>query len=330
MKAVVWARYGPPEVLQLQEVAKPTPKDDQVLIRIHATTVTASDCELRSLKGPVLLLLLFRIYLGFVRPRGKKVLGQELAGEIEDVGKDVKRFRRGDEVFAWTGLGLGGYAEYKCLSEDWMLSIKPVNMTYEEAAPLSVGGLEAWRLLRKGNVQSGEAVLVVGAGGSIGSFALQLAKYFGAEVTGIDSTGKLDMLRSIGADHVIDCTREDFTENGQQYDVIFDAPGKSSFSRSLRSLKENGRYVLGNPRLSDMVRGRWVSWRTRKKVIFGGASQREDLLSLKELVEAGKIRSVIDRRYPLEQIVEAHRYVDTGKKKGNVVITVKHDPQGVD
>jgi NADPH:quinone reductase-like Zn-dependent oxidoreductase len=258
------------------------------------------------------------------------MLGQELSGEIEAVGKDAKRFRPGDEVFAWTGLGLGGYAEYKCLPEDGMLSIKPVNMTYEEAAPLPVGGLEAWRLLRKGNPQRGEKVLIVGAGGSIGSFAVQLAKYFGAYVTGVDSTGKLDMIRSIGADHVIDYTQEDFTKNGQKYDVIFDAPGKSSFSRSLRSLKENGRYVLGNPHLSQMVRGRWVSWRTRKKVIFGGASQREDLLSLKDLVEAGKIKSVIDRRYPLEQIVEAHRYVDTGQKKGNVVITVEHDARVVD
>jgi NADPH:quinone reductase-like Zn-dependent oxidoreductase len=325
MKAVVCTKYGPPDVLQLEEIEKPSPKDNEVLIRIQATTVTAGDCGLRSLKFPPLYRLLVRVGFGLRRPRNK-ILGQELAGEIEAVGNAVGRFKKGDQIFAWTGLHLGGYAEYTCLPESAVMTIKPVSMTYDEAACLSVGGLEAWRLLRKGNLQSGEKVLINGAGGSIGTFAVQIAKYFGAEVTGVDSIGKLDMLRSIGADHVVDYKKEDFTKNGQVYDVIFDVIGKSSFSRSMGSLKQNGRYLLGNPGLLQMIRGRWVSWRSSKKVIFGASGQSmKDLLSLKDLVETRKIRSVIDRRYSLEQMVEAHRYVDTGEKKGNVVITVEHD-----
>ena len=266
---------------------------------------------------------------GLRKPKRITILGQELAGEIESVGKDVKLFKKGDQVFATTGFGFGAYAEYKCLPEEpkmGVLAIKPVNMTYEEAAAVPTGGLEALHFLRKGNIQSGQKVLIIGAGGSIGTFAVQLARYFGAEVTGVDSTGKLDMLRSIGADHVIDYTQEDFTKSGETYDVIFDVMGKSSFSGSIRSLKQNGRYLLGNPGLSQMVRGRWTSMRSSKKVIIGAANQKnEDLVFLKELIEAGKIKSVIDRRYPLEQIAEAHRYVDTGQKKGNVVITVEHN-----
>ncbi|HEV2655212.1 MAG TPA: NAD(P)-dependent alcohol dehydrogenase [Ktedonobacteraceae bacterium] len=323
MKAIVYTQYGPPDVLQLKEVAKPTPKDKEVLIRIDATTVTAADCELRSLKLPIWLRLPIRIYLGLIRPRNK-ILGQDLAGEIEAVGKEVTRFKKGDQVFGWTGFRLGAYAEYTCLSEDGVLAIKPATMTYEEAAAVPLGGLNALHFLRNGNVQSGQKVLIQGAGGSIGTFAVQLAKYFGAEVTAVDSTGKLDMLRSIGADHVIDYTQEDFTKNGETYDVIFDVVGKSSFTRSVRSLKHNGRYLLANPRLSQMVRGRWTSRRSSKQVIVGAASEKtEDLLFLKELIEAGKIQSVIDRGYPLEHIAEAHRYVDTGHKKGNVVITVE-------
>jgi NADPH:quinone reductase-like Zn-dependent oxidoreductase len=325
MKAIVYTQYGPPDVLQLKEVEKPTPRDNEVLIRIDATTATAADSELRSLKLPVWLRLPIRIYLGLIRPRNK-ILGQELAGEIEAVGKDVKRLRKGDQVFAWTGLGLGAYAEYTCRPEKGMLAIKPANMTYEEAAAVPIGGLNALHFLKKGNVQGGQKVLIQGAGGSIGTFAVQLARYFGAEVTAVDSTGKLDMLRSIGADQVIDYTQEDFTENGETYDVIFDVVGKGSFTRSVRSLKHNGRYLLANPRLSQMVGGLWTSRRHRKKVIFGAASEKtEDLIFLKELIEAGKIQSVIDRRYPLEHIAEAHRYVDTGHKKGNVVIAVGHN-----
>jgi NADPH:quinone reductase-like Zn-dependent oxidoreductase len=331
MKAIVWTKYGPPDVLQLKEVEKPTPKEDEVLIRIVATTVTAGDCETRSLKFPLLLWLLMRIYVGLRKPKRITILGQELAGEIESVGKDVKLFKEGDQVFAATGFGMGAHAEYICLPEEpeeieGVLASKPSNMTYEEAAAVPVGGLNALHFLRKGNIQSGQKVLINGAGGSIGTFAIQLAKYFEAEVTGVDSTGKLDMLRSIGADQVIDYTQQDFTKSGQIYDVIFDVVGKSSFSRSIRSLKQYGRYLLAYPGLSQMVRGLWTSMRSSKKVIGGNASYRpEDLIFLKELIEAGKIKTVIDRRYPLEQTAEAHRYVEKGHKKGNVVITVEHN-----
>ena len=325
MKAIVWTKYGPPDVLQLKEVEKPTPKDNEVLIRVYATTVTAGDCEARSLKFPLFLSLPMRIYTGVRKPERITILGQELAGEIESVGKDVKLFKKGDQVFGTTGFGFGAYAEYKCLPEEGALAIKPANMTYEEAAAVPLGGLEALHFLRQGNIQSGQKVLINGAGGSIGTFAIQLAKYFGAEVTGVDSMGKLDMLRSIGADEIIDYTQEDFTKSGQTYDIIFDVVGKTLFSGSIRSLKQNGRYLLANPGLSQMVRGKWTSMTSSKKVIFGAADQKtEDLLFLKELIEVGKIKSVIDRRYPLEQTAEAHRYVDKGHKKGNLVITVQY------
>jgi len=331
MRAIVWTKYGPPDVLQLKEVEKPTPKENEVLVRVHATTVTAGDCEMRSLKFPLFLSIPMRVYVGLRKPTRITIPGMELAGEIETVGKDVTRFRQGDGVFGTTGFGLGAYAEYICLPEEpkemgGVLARKPANMTYEEAAAVPVGGLEALHFLRQGNMQRGQKVLINGAGGSIGTFAVQLAKYFGAEVTAVDSTGKMDMLRSIGADQVIDYTQEDFTKSGETYDVFFDVVGKSSFSRSVRSLKQNGRYLLANPGLSQMVRGRWASVRSSKKVILGAASPKtEDLVLLKELIEAGQIKSVIDRRYPLEQIAEAHRYVETGLKKGNVVITLEHN-----
>ncbi len=330
MKATVCTKWGPPDVLELQEVERPTPKDSEVLIRIYATTVSAGDCELRGLKFPLGLQLLMRIGFGFRGPR-KKILGQELAGEIESIGKDVKIFKEGDQVFAHTGMGMGAYAEYICLPEEseqveGVLAIKPANMTYEEAAAVPLGGLEALHYLRKGNIQSGQKVLINGAGGSIGTIAIQLAKHYGAEVTAVDSTGKLEMLRSFGADQVIDYTQEDFTKGSQTYDVIFDVVGKSPFSRSERSLKQNGTYLLANPEPSQMLRGRGTSRRSSKKIISGNSSYRpEDLVFLKELIEAGKIKPVIDRRYPLEQTAEAHRYVEKGHKKGNVVITVEHN-----
>ncbi len=326
MKAIVYTKYGPPDVLQLKEVPKPTPRDGEVLIRTYAATVIAGDCELRSFKFPVWWFWLpLRIYMGLIRPTRVNILGQELAGEIEAVGRDVKRFRKGDQVFGPTEIGFGAYAEYRCLREEKALAIKPANMTYEEAAAVPTGGLNALHFLRKGKVESGEKVLVNGACGNIGTFAVQLARHFGAEVTGVDSTGKLDTLRSIGADHVIDYTKEDFTKNGETYDVIFDAVGRNSISRSVRSLKKNGRLLLSNPRLSNMVRGPWTSLTSSKKVFFAFASYKtEDLIFLKELIEAEKIKSVIDRRYPLEQTAEAHRYADKGHKKGNVVITVGH------
>ncbi|MHA2427407.1 MAG: NAD(P)-dependent alcohol dehydrogenase [Candidatus Hermodarchaeia archaeon] len=330
MKAIVWTEYGSPEVLQFTEVETPTPQDNEVLIRIYATTVTAGDCEQRSLKLPFWLAFPMRAYVGLIKPTRITILGMELAGEIEAVGNDVTRFRDGDQVFAATGFArMGTYAEYICLSEDpedGALALKPATMTYEEAAAVPVGGLEALHFLRQVAIQSGQKVLINGAGGTIGTFAVQLAKYFGAEVTGVDSMGKLDMLRSIGADQVIDYTRKDFTDSGETYDVILDVVGKSSFSGSIRLLKQNGRYLLANPGLSQRVRGRWTSRTSSKKVIFGTAHLKtEDLLFLKELIEAGKLTSVIDRCYPLEQIVEAHRYVETGQKQGHVVITVDHN-----
>jgi NADPH:quinone reductase-like Zn-dependent oxidoreductase len=328
MKAMVCTTFGPPDVLQLQKVAKPTPKDNEVLIRIYASTVTAGDCELRGLTFLLGYRLPMRIYMGHIRP-GPLILGQELAGEIEAVGKEVTRFKKGDQVSGWSGLRLGAYAEYTCLPEGRVLALKPSTMTFEEAAALPVGGLEAAYFLRRGRIQSGQKVLINGAGGSIGTFAIQLARYFGAEVTAVDSTGKLDMLRSLGADRVIDYTQEDFTKSGETYDVIFDVIGKSSFSGCMRSLKEKGLYLLGNPRLSHRVRGRWTSMRSSKQVILWKArtasQYTEDFKFLTELIEAGKIHSVIDRCYPLEQTAEAHRYVDTGQKKGNVIITVQQN-----
>jgi NADPH:quinone reductase-like Zn-dependent oxidoreductase len=330
MRAIVWTKYGPPDGLQLQEVEKPIPNENEVLIRIHATTVTAGDCEMRGLNLPMLFQIPLRLYNGLRKPRKITVLGQELAGEIETVGKDVKLLKKGDLVFATTGLGFGAYAEYICLPETskmGVLAVKPANMTFEEAAALPTAGLEALHFLRRGNIQSGQKVLIIGAGGSIGTFAVQLARCFGAEVTGVDSLSKLDMLRSIGATHVIDYTREDYTKRAETYDVIFDVMGKSSFTGCVNILRQNGRYLIGNPGLPQMVRGSWISQRSSKKVIFGAAIQRtEDLVYLKELIEAGKIKSVIDRCYPLEQVLEAHRYVETGQKKGNVVISVLLSP----
>ena len=264
--------------LSSRRLIKPVPKENEVLIRIAATTVTAGDCEMRGLKIPVLFQLPLRLYNGLLKPKRITILGQELAGEIEAVGKDVKLFKQGDQVFATTGLGFGAYAEYICLPEAskmGVLAIKPANMTFEEAAAVPTAGLEALHFLRRGNIQSGQKVLIIGAGGSIGTFAVQLARYFGAEVTGVDSTGKLDMLRSIGADHVIDYTREDFTKSAETYDVIFDVMGKSSFSGCIRSLKQNGRYLIGNPGLTQMVRGSWISMRSSKKVIIGAAHPKD-------------------------------------------------------
>ena len=327
MKAIVWTEYGPADVLQLREVEKPSAKDNEVLIRVVATTVTSGDCEMRSLRGALWYTLPMRAYVGLKTPKRITILGMELAGEIESVGADVKSFKEGDQVFAATGfVGTGAYAEYICLPEEpegGVLAIKPANMTYEEAAAVPVGGIEALHFLRQGNIQSGQKVLINGAGGTIGPFAVQLAKYFGAEVTAVDDTGKLDMLRSIGADQVVDYTQEDFNKSGEIYDFILDLVVKSSFSRCIRSLRQNGRYLIANPGPLQRVRGRWTSMIGSKTVIFGAAYPKSaDLVFLSELIEAGKIKTVIDRRYPLEQIPEAHKYVETGRKKGNVVITV--------
>ena len=326
MRAVVWTKYGPPDVLQLQEIEKPVPKAGEVLIRTHASTVTAGDCEVRKLDLPVLLRLPMRAYVGITRPKRVTVLGQEFAGEVESVGTDVTRFEPGDKVFGQTDFSMGGYAEYVCVPEKadaGCVARMPANMTYEQAAAVPTGGLEALHYLKSANVRSGESLLVNGAGGSIGTAAVQIGKYYGAEVTAVDSAPKLDMLRSIGADHVIDYRREDFTESGETYDLIFDVPAKASYAGSLRSLEPGGRLLLANARLSLVVRGRRTSKKTDKQVLVGISSQdTENLLFLRELIEAGKLKTVIDRTYPLEQVADAHRYVETGQKLGNVVIDV--------
>ena len=328
MKAIIWTKYGSPDGLQLNEIDKPIPKNDEVLVKVHATTVTAGDSELRRLKLPLMLSFPMRLYVGLIRPTRITILGQELSGEVEAVGQDVKLFRAGDQVFGTTGFGFNAYAEYICLPGEpnemqGALAIKPVNMSFEEAAVVPTAGFEALHFLREANIQRGQNVLIIGAGGSIGTFSVQLAKHFGAEVTGVDSTEKMNMLRSIGADHVIDYTKEDYTNNGETYDLIIDVVGKSSVARRLKLLKQDGFYFLAYAGLSHIALGMWTSLTSSKKLKIESANQTQvDLLFLKELIEAGKIKSVIDRHYSLEQAAEAHRYVDTGNKQGNVVITV--------
>ncbi len=325
MKAVVYEKYGSPEVLELREVAKPAPEDNEVLVKVSVTTVTVADSRVRSFTVPPSFWLPARIALGIRKPK-KAILGAELAGEVESVGKDVKLFKKGDQVFA-SALehGWGGYAEYKCLPEDGLLAIRSAKLTREEATTIPIGGRTALYFLREAKIQRGQKVLIYGASGSVGTFAVQLAKYFGAEVTGVCSTANLELVKSLGADKVIDYTQEDFTENGETYDVIFDTVGKASYSGCLRSLKEDGTYLQAVSAPGISMRMRWTSMTSSRKLVGGGPPPKsEDLLFLEELVEAGKIKPVIDRVYPMEQIIEAHRYVDQGHKKGNVVITVEH------
>jgi len=327
MKAIVHTEYGPPDELQLKEVEKPVPKDNEVLVKIHATTVTSSDCNIRNLTFvPKLFWLPMRLQFGLLKPRNN-VIGFDLAGDVEAAGKDVTRFKEGDQVFGTTEPAYGAHAEYVCLPQDGVLTTKPANVTHEEAATFPVIANTALHFIRDlGNVQAGQRVLINGASGGIGTFAVQLAKYYGAEVTGVCSTTNLELVRSLGADKVIDYTQQDFTTTGQTYDVIFDAVGKSSFSRCRDSLKEEGVYLVTIPKLAVLLQTVWTSKIGSKKVKMEGAPAKlENLVFLRELIEAGKLRTVIDRRYPLAQTAEAFRYVETGHKRGNVVVTVEHN-----
>jgi len=321
MKAIVCKKYGSPEVLQLEEVKKPSPNENEILIKVHASTVKSSDCRIRSFTYPLWFRPFALLMFGVRKPR-KNIPGDELAGEIEAVGKNVKSFKIGDQVFGMSSkMGFGGTnAEYKCLLENKTVAIKPTNMTYEEAAAVPFGGISALHFIKNGGVQHGDKVLIYGASGSTGTFAVQIAKYMGAEVTGVCSTSNLSLVKSLGADKVIDYTKEDFTKNGQTYDAIFDTAIKTSFGHCKKSLKRHGKYLTVDWPLFQVL---WSSIVGSKKIIFGIAPTTSDnLIYLKKLIEAGKIRSVIDRQYPLEQIVEAHIYVDKGHKKGNVVVTV--------
>ncbi|MGG0452431.1 NAD(P)-dependent alcohol dehydrogenase [Priestia megaterium] len=303
MKAMVCTKYGKPDVLQLEEVEKPIPKENEILIKIHATTVTSGDCRVRSFNSPLLLWLPMRIVLGLRKPR-KSILGVELAGEVEDVGKNVTRFKKGDQLFAMTGMKFGGYAEYICLPEKGTIAVKPENVTHEEAASISFGGTTALHFFRKGNIQAGQKVLIYGASGAVGTAAVQLASYYGAEVTGVCSAKNSELVKSLGADYVIDYQNEDFSKKEERYNLIFDAIGKITKNQCKGALALNGRFVS--------VEGQGIA-----KV------QTEDLLLLKKLMEEGRIKSVIDRCYSLEQVPEAHEYVETGHKIGSVVVTLK-------
>jgi NADPH:quinone reductase-like Zn-dependent oxidoreductase len=302
MKAIVCTGSGKPDVLKLKEVPKPTPKDNEILIKVHAATVTIGDTIIR--KIPRLIMLTFGLFSNF---KLKKITGHEFAGEVEAVGKDVKRFQKGDQVFGTTtGLSYGANAEYVCVPEEWKQGVvvkKPAKVSYDEAAAVPIGGLTALQILRNGKIKKGQKVLIYGASGSVGTYAVQLAKYWGAEVIGVCSTSNLDLVRSIGAEKVIDYTKEDFTKNGETYDVIFDAVRRIKASKCKNSLKENGLFISSRSPTTE---------------------ETEDLIFLKELIEAGKLKAVIDRRYPLEKTAEAHKYVDKGHKKGNIVITVVH------
>jgi NADPH:quinone reductase-like Zn-dependent oxidoreductase len=324
MKAVIWTKYGPPDVLKLEEVERPTPKNNEVLVKVHAASAFAGDCELRRFQVPPSIWLFLRLYIGVTRPKRITILGQEMAGVIEAKGKDVTMFRQGEEVFGITGMRMGTYAEYVCIPERSLLVKKPDPMTFEEAAVISAGGLEAWHFHLRVHIQAGQRILINGAGGSIGTLALQLAKISGANVTCVDSATKMEMLKEMGADRVIDYAREDFTQAEKDYDVVLDLTGKVPLSRILRSLKDDGKLILGNsgfiyPKLFALR----VALSSGRRVISNqAAGTREELEALRDLIASGKIRVVIDRSFPLERTADAHRYIETGLKKGNVVITV--------
>ncbi len=331
MKAIVSTQYGPPEVLQIKEIDKPVPGDNEVLIRVYATSVGYGDLAARNFKAitpqkfnmPLLFWFFAKVYFGFSKQK-ISILGSEFAGEIEAAGKEVKLFKAGDQVFGYLGQGMGAYAEYVCMPEDGVLAIKPTRMSYAEAAVTPYGAIMALDLLKKANLQPGQKILIIGASGGIGSAAVQIAKsHFGAQVTGVCGTRRVDYVKSLGADQVIDYSKEDFTQGGQTYDVIFDVLGRSSFARCKSSLNQNGRYLLASFKLKQLLQMLWTGMRGGKKVICALAPGSVDaLLSVREMSEAGKIKPVIDRCFPMEEAAEAHRYVEDGLKKGSVVITV--------
>jgi NADPH:quinone reductase-like Zn-dependent oxidoreductase len=332
MKAIILTKYGPPDVLQFEEVDKPVPRDNEVLIRIHAVSVNYGDLVVRNMGAmssrdfhmPLPLFLPARIMFGWSKPR-VKILGNEFAGEVVTVGNKVKRFKAGDRVFGYPGQSMGCYAEFRCMSENGCVAIMPEDMTFEEAAAVPYGALMALSILRKVNLQPGQKVLVNGASGGIGSAAVQLARnHYGAEVTGVCGTPRLEFVKALGAEKVIDYTREDFTQSNETYDLVFDVLGLSTFSRSKRVLKPDGTYLLASFKTGKLLQMLWTKITgSKKKVICAMASDKaEDLISVKQLIEAGKIKAIIDKRFPLENTAEAHRYVEEGQKKGNVVITV--------
>lgn len=326
MKAAVYSRYGPPDVIQIKNVNKPIPEDNEVLVRIHATTVCAGDVRLRK-ADPFFLRLMF----GLFRPKRINILGMEFSGTIESIGKEVTRFGRGDQVFGLTGFKFGANAEYARVREGRLIAMKPDNVTYDDASAIPFGGVSALHFLRAGKIQAGQDVLIYGASGSVGTFAVQLAKHFGAHVTGVCSTANLELVESLGADRVVDYTKEDFSKTDRVYDIVFDTVGKSGFWRSMRALKRGGFYVLATSGPLPPTLGRLWASVTGAGSVPGGMAKAEagDLSLLKGLIEAGKLRVVIDRRFPLNEIAEAHRYVETGHKKGNVVVVVQQENQAI-
>lgn len=335
MRAIIYTEYGPPDVLHLKDVDKPAPKDNEVLVSVYAASVNYGDLIARNFKNitsrefhmPLPLLLPARMSFGFSKPK-VNILGSEFAGEVEATGKDVTRFKTGDRVFGYLGQRMGAYAEYICLPEDGSLAIMPDNMSYVEAAAIPYGAIMATSLLRKCNLQKGHKVLINGASGGIGSAAVQLAKYYGAEVTGVCGTPRLEYVKSLGADRVIDYTVEDFTQNGETYDLIFDVLGKSSYARCKNSLTDNGIYFLASFKMKPVFQMLWTKIAGSKKVICAMASETpEDLVRIRGLIEAGEYKSIIHRCYPMEQAAEAHRYAESGHKQGSVIITLNDHNQ---
>ena len=323
MKAIIYTQYGTADVLRVKEVETPIPKRGEVLIKIYAAEVTKADCEMRSFNFPVKWFWLpLRIVMGLLKPK-RQILGSYFAGQIESIGEDVSKFKKGDQVFGSTQLRLGAYGEYVCVPASYTIVPKPSNMDFNEAASVPLGGLNALHFLRKANIQSGGKVLINGAGGNIGMFAVQIAKVMGAHVTAVDSTIKEDILRQIGADHFFDYTKGDFTKNGQSYDVIFDMVANSAYSGCVKALKPKGRYLIANPRVSDMLRSILTSKMTDKIAVFAFAGEKEEeLIALKVMIEEGKLKSTVDKVYTMEQAIEAHQRVETEQRLGSVVISM--------